>query len=79
MLETNNNRTFAANNNEETMTQNPLQELNKLGQSIWLDNIRRGHILSGELQKLIDQDGISGETSNPAIFEKRNAKASRRR
>ena len=52
------------------MTNNPLLELKKLGQSIWLDNIRRGHILSGELKMLIDEDGISGETSNPAIFEK---------
>ena len=52
------------------MANNPLLELKKLGQSIWLDNIRRGHILSGELKMLIDEDGISGETSNPAIFEK---------
>jgi transaldolase len=52
------------------MTNNPLLELKKLGQSLWLDNIRRGHILSGDLKKLIDEDGISGETSNPAIFEK---------
>ena len=50
--------------------QNPLLELEKLGQSIWLDSIRRGQILSGELQKLIDQDGLSGETANPSIFEK---------
>jgi transaldolase len=52
------------------MTNNPLLELKILGQSVWLDNIRRGHILSGELKKLIDENGISGETSNPAIFEK---------
>ncbi len=52
------------------MSTNPLLELKKLGQSVWLDNIRRGHILSGGLKKLIDADGISGETSNPAIFEK---------
>ena len=49
---------------------NPLLELKPLGQSIWLDNIRRSHILSGDLEKLIDEDGISGETSNPSIFEK---------
>ncbi len=49
---------------------NPLIELKKLGQSVWLDNIRRGDILSGKLNKLIDEDGISGETSNPTIFEK---------
>ena len=49
---------------------NPLIELKKLGQSVWLDNIRRGHILSGGLKRLIDEDGVSGETSNPTIFEK---------
>ncbi len=49
---------------------NPLLELKQLGQSIWLDSIRRGHIRSGGLQKLIDGDGISGETANPSIFEK---------
>lgn len=49
---------------------NRLIELKKLGQSIWLDNIQRSHILSGGLKKLIDEDGISGETSNPTIFEK---------
>ena len=52
------------------MSTNPLIELKQLGQSIWLDNIRRGHILSGGLKKLIDDDSISGETSNPSIFEK---------
>jgi len=52
------------------MADNPLLDLKRLGQSVWLDNIRRGHILSGGLQRLIDEDGISGETSNPAIFEK---------
>ena len=52
------------------MSTNPLLELKQLGQSIWLDNIRRGHILSGGLKKLIDGDGLSGETSNPSIFEK---------
>jgi transaldolase/glucose-6-phosphate isomerase len=53
----------------DTMS-NSLLELKKLGQSVWLDNIRRGHILSGGLKELIDGDGISGETSNPSIFEK---------
>jgi transaldolase len=46
-----------------------LIELEKLGQSIWFDFIRRSLITSGELQKLIDK-GIRGITSNPAIFEK---------
>src|SRR6202011_4180610 len=41
----------------------------KLGQSLWLDNIRRQLITSGELARLRDE-GISGVTSNPTIFEK---------
>jgi transaldolase/glucose-6-phosphate isomerase len=52
------------------MAQNPLRELNRLGQSVWQDYIRRDELLSGEFQKLIDQDGVSGITSNPSIFEK---------
>ena len=47
---------------------NPLVEVQKLGQSIWYDNIRRGLITSGELQSMIDHDGLLGVTSNPAIF-----------
>lgn len=53
-----------------TRNHNPLLQLEKLGQSIWLDSIRRGQILSGELAALRDRDGISGETANPTIFEK---------
>ncbi len=52
------------------MNNNPLKELRTYGQSIWLDNIRRDLIASGGLQKLIDDDGIRGVTSNPSIFEK---------
>ena len=52
-----------------THTESPLLELKRLGQSIWLDYIRRDLITSGKLAQLI-QDGISGLTSNPAIFEK---------
>jgi transaldolase len=51
-------------------TQNALLGLQKYGQSVWLDFIRRNIILNGELQKLIDQDGLRGITSNPSIFEK---------
>src|ERR1700680_2335348 len=51
-------------------TTNPLKELHKYGQSVWLDYIRRNLITSGELQRLIDEDGLGGVTSNPAIFEK---------
>src|SRR5215469_8865295 len=49
---------------------NPLLELQNLGQSIWLDYIRRNLITSGELQRLRDEDGLRGITSNPSIFEK---------
>ena len=46
-----------------------IHELQKLGQSIWYDNISRGMLKSGEIQALIDQ-GVRGMTSNPTIFEK---------
>ncbi|MDG2306045.1 MAG: transaldolase [Candidatus Binatia bacterium] len=49
---------------------NPLIDVQKYGQSIWYDNIRRGMITSGDLQRMIDDDGLLGITSNPAIFEK---------
>jgi len=49
---------------------NPLKALQEFGQSIWLDYIRRSLITSGELQRLINEDGLRGMTSNPAIFEK---------
>jgi transaldolase/glucose-6-phosphate isomerase len=48
---------------------NPVKELKRLGQSLWLDNIRRQLITSGELARLRDE-GLSGVTSNPTIFEK---------
>jgi transaldolase/glucose-6-phosphate isomerase len=49
---------------------NPLVEVQKFGQSIWYDNIRRGLITSGELMSMVEKDGLLGVTSNPAIFEK---------
>lgn len=52
------------------MKENPLRKLEAFGQSIWLDFIRRGMLVSGELAQLIEQDGLGGVTSNPAIFEK---------
>jgi transaldolase / glucose-6-phosphate isomerase len=51
-------------------TVNPLKALSSYGQSVWLDYIRRSLITSGELQRHIDEDGLAGVTSNPAIFEK---------
>ncbi len=52
------------------MSENPLTRLEALGQSIWIDYIRRDLIRSGALRRLVHEDGISGMTSNPAIFEK---------
>lgn len=49
---------------------NPLLELNSFGQSIWLDYIRRDFVTGDGLEKLIAEDGLTGMTSNPAIFEK---------
>src|SRR5580693_3626555 len=51
-------------------SQNPLKALNAFGQSVWLDYIRRNLISTGELARLIEQDGLRGVTSNPSIFEK---------
>ena len=49
---------------------NPLCELGHLGQSVWLDFISRSLVLGGELSRLVDEDRLSGVTSNPTIFEK---------
>ncbi len=49
---------------------NPLLEAHQLGQSIWLDYISRDVLTSGQLKRLIEEDGLCGVTSNPAIFEK---------
>ncbi len=52
------------------MKTNPLKTLESLGQSVWLDYIRRDLIESGGLQRFIDEDALRGMTSNPAIFDK---------
>lgn len=52
------------------MNKNPLIGLKEIGQSVWLDNLSRKLIHSGELKRLIDEDGVSGITSNPTIFQK---------
>lgn len=49
---------------------NPLQQLRSEGQAIWLDYIRRDLLTSGELARLVAEDGVTGVTSNPAIFQK---------
>jgi transaldolase len=48
---------------------NPLRSLNDYGQVVWLDFIRRDLLIDGSLARLIEEDGITGVTSNPAIFE----------
>jgi transaldolase / glucose-6-phosphate isomerase len=52
------------------MDRNPLQRLRDFGQSVWNDNLSRDLIVSGDLQRLIDEKGIVGVTSNPTIFDK---------
>jgi transaldolase len=52
------------------MSANPLLELASFGQSGWLDQMRRSLLSSGELKRLIEEDGLRGLTSNPTIFEK---------
>jgi transaldolase/glucose-6-phosphate isomerase len=52
------------------VAQKPAARLNELGQSAWLDLIGRKLIESGELKRMVDEDGVRGVTANPAIFEK---------
>lgn len=49
---------------------NPLKKLESLGQSIWIDYIKRDMFSNGQLKQLKNEDGVSGMTSNPSIFEK---------
>jgi transaldolase len=51
------------------MTDNPLVRLNRIGQSVWYDNIRRGLLESGEMERMVRAGEIRGVTSNPTIFE----------
>src|SRR6266851_9774519 len=53
-----------------TIVENPLKQLTRFGQAIWLDYIRRSLMTSGQLKRMIDEDGLGGMTSNPTIFEK---------
>jgi transaldolase len=54
----------------EVLSENPLLLLKAKGQHIWLDNLSRTLLREGGLQRLINEDGVDGVTSNPAIFEK---------
>src|SRR2546421_12151214 len=52
------------------MAKNALFELYEAGTSVWLDNMRRSYVTSGELKRMIEEDAVVGMTSNPTIFEK---------
>jgi len=54
----------------------PTEQLHKLGQSIWLDNITRGLLTSGTLKRYIDELSVTGLTSNPTIFDQAIKKSS---
>lgn len=49
---------------------NPLRELGRYGQSVWYDSLRRAILVSGELKGYVEEDGLTGLTTNPAIYEK---------
>ena len=49
---------------------NPLKQLRRLGQSIWLDSIDSELLDGGGLKRLVEEDGLGGVTSNPSIFQK---------
>ena len=49
---------------------NALRELARYGQSVWYDSLRRGILASGELARYVEDDGLTGLTTNPAIYEK---------
>lgn len=57
-------------NAPQAVAVNRLKELQQLGQSVWLDYIRRNIIANGDLKRMVREDGLAGVTSNPAIFEK---------
>lgn len=51
-------------------TTTPVRHLTELGQSIWIDYIRRDMLDDGSLKRMIEEDGLRGMTSNPSIFDK---------
>jgi hypothetical protein len=55
---------------------NPLRSLAKYGQAVWLDCLARGSIAKGGLKKLVEENGLTGITSSPSIFEKAPAGSS---
>ena len=61
---------MGTSNPRSSTVQSPVAALRQYGQSVWLDFIRRSLIAGGELARLVEEDGLGGVTSNPAIFEK---------
>ena len=61
---------MGTSNSRPSAVQSPVAALRQYGQSVWLDFIRRSLIAGGELARLVEDDGLGGVTSNPAIFEK---------
>src|ERR1700743_2689678 len=55
---------------QESGTMNRLHKLEEAGQAVWLDFIDRKFMAEGGLKKLVEEDGLTGVTSNPSIFEK---------
>src|SRR6476469_9757144 len=52
------------------MAKSRLHELTEHGQSVWFDTLSRDLVHSGELKKMMDEDAVTGVTSNPTIFQK---------
>src|SRR5713101_8081918 len=63
-------KSLTTRNRDALAGSNPLVQLSGLGQSPWLDYITRDLLMSKELERLIEQDGLRGMTTNPTIFEK---------
>jgi transaldolase len=52
------------------MAESRLHELTELGQSVWIDSLSREWLRTGELKRLMEEDAVTGVTSNPTIFQK---------
>lgn len=61
---------YKSGKGEAEMAGNTIAELTRLGQDVWIDNLSRELIESGELKRLTNEVGITGVTSNPTIFQK---------
>ena len=57
------------------MAKSRLHELAARGQSVWFDTLSRELVRSGELKRMMDEDAVTGVTSNPSIFQKALSRA----